>query len=463
MSKSIAPLRRRLLLFGLAAVLACVAGTVPSHAGTVYVPLTVQTSVDGIELETQVWLTNSTGQFAKAEVVFIPMGTDGTKRNGVAPEEVSVWAGTTVRYDPLENGPGIGLLEITVPDGVFATARLVGDHPLFGHALGTEVPVVTSANMIPDGGTAQVQGWEREANGVITDFGLVNLSHEASSCQVSVFNGGGAQVKSSVLLPIQPLSMVHFTDALGVLGETDNPNARAQVTCDGAFYPFSLLSDFRTGETLFLTPSGSGQSGLTPPGQGPKAPQCSSGAAHCFRRDGVFFIPTRGEDYRRETFNVPPGSYSSLHLRLDVTHGGWTAPTNGLNLMWWLANTGRHFNLYGFSGIKGPGSNSILFRHGMATPAGDKPKFSSPFAAVPGRTYTFDYVYSPADRTLEYKVLDQAGNVLYQVIDRPNVQKVHIEIGETITADFSHRLGVNAAEPPSYGWKYQNLVIEVFP
>lgn len=462
MPKSI-PSFRRLLPLGLAALLALLVGAVPGHAGTVYVPLTVQLDVDGIGVETQVWLTNSTGQFAKAQVVFIPVASDGTKRKGVKAEEVPVWAGTTVRYDPLSNGPSVGLLEITLPDGVYATARLAGEHPLFGPALGTEVPVVTSTNLVPAGGTAQIQGWERQDDGVVTDFGLVNLSHQANSCRVSVFRGGGAQVKSSVLLPIQPLSMVHFTDALGVLGETDNPNARAEVSCDKEFYPFSLLFNWQTGETLFLTPSGSGQSGLTPPGQGSKAPKCSPGAVHCFRRDGVFFVPTKGEDYRRETFTLPSGTYSSLHLRLDVTHGGWTAPTNGLNLMWWLANTGRHYNLYGFSGIKGPGSNSILFRHGMAMPAGDKPKFTSPFPASPGKTYTFDYVYNPVEKFVEYKVLDQAGNVLYQVIDRPNVQKVHIENGETITADFSHRLGVNPSEPPSYGWKYQNLVIEVFP
>jgi hypothetical protein len=339
----------------------------------------------------------------------------------------------------------------------------VGEHPLFGAGLGTEVPVVTSRNLATQGQMTQVQGWTRSKNGVVTDFGLVNLSHQQNSCRVSVFRAGGAQVQSTVLLAIQPLSMVHFADALGVLGETATPSARAEVDCDKEFYPYSLILNWLTGETTFLTPSGGGDSELVPPGQTPKTAGCSAGSAHCFRRDGVFFIPTIKEDYRRETFNLPPGSYSSLHLRLEVTPAGWAAPTSGLNLMWWLANTGRHYNLYGFSGIKGPGSNSILFRHGIGMEAGDKPKFSSPFAASQGQTYVFDFVYNPAEKFLDYKVLDKAGNVLYRVTAKPNVNRVHIENNENITADFSHRLGVNPAEPPSYGWKYANLLIEVFP
>jgi hypothetical protein len=462
MSRS-TPLVRRVLPLGLAAVLACLVGTLPIHAGTVYVPFTVKTTVDGIGLETQVWLTNSTAGHAQAEVHFIPLGADGTKREGVKPEQVSVRAGTTMLYDPFGKGQGIGLLEITLPDGVFATARLAGEHPLFGKGLGTEVPVVTSRSLVPKAEIAQIQGWERSEDGVLTDFGLVNLSHQENSCRISVYRGGGAQVKSTVLLPIRPLSMVHFADALGVLGETVTPIARAAVECDREFYTYSLVFNLQTGETLFLTPSGGGDSELAPPGQTPKASECSAGSAHCFRRDGVFFIPTVKDDYRRETFNLPSGSYSSLHLRLEVTPAGWAAPTSGLNLMWWLANTGRHYNLYGFSGIKGPGSNSILFRHGIGMEAGAKPKFSSPFAATQGQTYVFDYVYNPAERVLDYRVLDKAGNVLYQVIDRPNVNRVHIENGESITADFSHRLGINLAEPPSYGWKYANLLIEVFP
>lgn len=461
MPKSI-PSLRRLLPLGLAALLALLVGTVPSHAGTVYVPLTVQTTVDGIDLETQVWLTNSTGQFAKAEVVFIPLGSDGTDRKGVKPQEVPVWAGTTVRYDPLPNGPGIGLLEITLPDGVYATARVVGDHPLFGHALGTEVPVVTSANLIPDGGTAQVQGWQREAEGVVTDFGLVNLSHQANSCQVSVFNGGGAQVKNSVLLPIQPLSMVHFTDALGVLGENDNPNARAEVTCDGDFYPFSLLSDFRTGETLFLTPSGSGSSALLPPGSAPKTPQCAPGA-ECFVKAGLFHRPTPSNPVARVSAPIPGGTYSKLRARVTVVHGGW-APgrENKTHNIIWLVKDARNFNMFGYFNVKGPRANSIFNRHGFNQVQGDKARMDGKVVLEPGKRYHFDYVFDTAARSIVLTVTDAAGNVLSALHGRPNINSIQLTHGGEVTADFGFRDGININEPPTYGWEYRDYVLELF-
>lgn len=463
MPKSI-PSFRRLLPFGLAALVALLVGAVPSHAGTVYVPLTVQMNVDGISLETQVWLTNSTGHFAKAEVVFIPLASDGTKRKGaeVKAKEIPVWAGTTVRYDPLTNGPAIGLLEITLPDGVYATARLAGEHPLFGHALGTEVPVVTSANLIAAGGTAQVQGWQREANGVVTDFGLVNLSHQANSCQVSVFNGGGAQVKSSVLLPIKPLSMVHFTDALGILGESNNPNARAEVTCDGEFYPFSLLSDFRTGETLFLTPSGSGESALSPPGQAPKAPQCSSGATHCFTIPGLVFRAAKGNFTTGRTFPVPKGTYRKVHAQFKLKNGGWHPRGSSLRYMvLWMAQNGRNRDLFAYSFYEGPNKNKATLRYGFNSEHGDKTKFPDGLVWPVGTTYIVDYVYDTETRVVVQEIRKLDGTVLSRIVGKPDVNRLVWDKAGNITAGFGNE-DINPAEPAQFGWEWRDWVLEIW-
>jgi hypothetical protein len=462
MSRSPA-LCHRSALVGAGALVVCLLGASAVHAGTIYVPYTVHTTRSGVDLETKVWLTNTGPNRATVELLFFSIGADGTSREGgMEPDTLSIRPGVTMLFLP-GDAQRQGMLEITAPDGVVATARLVGEHPVFGTELGSEVPIVSSENLIPGGEVGHLQGWERTSNGSVTDLGVVNLSHQENPCTVKVFRVGGSQVLNTVLISFPPLSDAHFPDALGILGEKTVTDVRAEIECEGDFYPYSLLFDGESGETLFATPSGSAASTLQPPGTVPPAPTCSAGAVDCLRKDGVFFIPTLQEDYRRETFTPPPGSYSSLHFHVEVEHGAWPQPTSGLNLMWWLANSGRHFNLYGFSGLKGPGSDSILFRHGIGMPAGDKPKFSTNFPTFPGRTYVFDYVYDPANRVLDYKVLDTQGTVLYRATDRPNVNRVHIENGETITADFSNRLGINQAEPPSYGWKYKNLVIEVFP
>lgn len=442
------------------AVALCMLGATGAHAGTVYVPFSAETEVAGISLDTEIWLTNTSAARVEVEILFIGLGSNGTKRGGAQAQTIDLRPGTTVVVGGPNNGQ-VGMMEVTAPDGVAVTARLIGTHPLFGKGLGTEIPVVGSNTLIPGGETAHLQGWERSPDGRVTDLGLVNLSHEASSCRVTVLTAGGKKLANSVLLSLKPLSVSHYADALGLLGETEIANVRAEISCDKPFYTYSLLFNWQTAETLFINPSGV-ESGLLPPGEEPPAQQCSAGAAYCLQKSGTFFTPTVRDDYRRETLNLPPGSYSMLHFRVEVKHGGWPQPTNGLNIMWWLANSGKHYNLYGFSGLKGPGSNSVLFRHGIGIVADKKPKFSSPFAAVPGETYVFDYVYNAKERFLDYRILDTAGNVLYQVIDRPNVNRVHIENGENITADFSNRLGVNKAEPPSYGWNYKNLLIEVF-
>lgn len=461
MSRSTPP-SRRLLPLALAALLACLVGALPSHAGTVYVPFTVQTTVDGIGLETVVWLTNSTDSFAQAEVHFIPLGADGTKRGGTKPQQVPVWAGTTVRYDPIDKGQGIGLLEITLPDGVFATARLAGEHPLFGKALGTEVPVVTSANLIPQDGMAQVQGWERNEDGVVTDFGLVNLSHQKNSCRVSVYRGGGAQVQSSVLLPLQPLSMVHFSDALGILGESATPNARAEVECDGEFYPFSLVSNWQTGETLFLTPSGSGSSQLLPPGSAPKAPQCAQGA-QCFVRAGLFHKPTPKNPVARISAPIPGGTYSKLRARVTVVHGGW-APgrENKTHNIIWLVRNAKNFDMFGYFNVQGPGANSIFNRHGFSQKQGEKAKMTGHLALQPGKTYHFDYVFDTAARSIVLTVSDAAGKAMASLHGKPNINSIQLTPGGQVTADFGFPDGLNPNEPPTYNWQYRDYVLELF-
>jgi hypothetical protein len=145
-----------------------------------------------------------------------------------------------------------------------------------------------------------------------------------------------------------------------------------------------------------------------------------------------------------------------------VVPNGWYPPSNGLNLVFWLAKAGRHFNLYGFAGFKGPSKNQLLFRHGIGMPAGDKPKFTRPLQAQSGQTYVIDYIYNPAGRNLDLKIMDSQGNVIQRVTDRPNVNRIHIDPGEDITADFSNVLGANPNEPPSYNWQYRNLLLEVF-
>jgi len=435
----------------------------PAQAGTVYVPLTIDGEAGGIGVRTDVWIANTTNKAIEFTSYFIPSLQDGTDRPAKKGDSIQVAARGTLRFEGIAPAGKVGVMELDLPDGVVATARLVTIHPQLGEMLGAEMPVLSAETLIPAGSTAHVQGWEREVDHVLTDFGTVNLSATPAQCQVSVFRGNGQKIGGTATFPVQPLSSVHFPSALGILGQSDVPIARSQVSCDQDFYPYAVVTDIETGEAVFHGPSARGEDGLSLPGDDPGVGggECPQNA-FCFSKSGTFFLPTVKDDYRRENFSVPAGNYSSLHLSVEVVNGGWAQPTSGLNLMFWLARNGRHFNLYGFAGFKGPNRNTVLFRHGIGMVAGDKPKFESNFASQIGQTYIFDYTYNPGEGYLDLKILDKSGKVLWRATDKPNVKTIVIPEGEVITADFSNRLGANPAEPPSYGWQYRNLQFEIF-
>lgn len=450
-------------VLGLAALLLCwpVAAAL---AGSVYVPLATDHTIDGVRYQTQVWVTNRDTGVRQYTTYFILGESDGTDRpenwgstNGIA-------AGGTLLLNTVAGSGQTGLLEVSGAPHIVVNARMVATkNGVTG--LGAAMPVISSDNTFGADTTAHLQGWIRSPD-LRTDYGIVNLGHQDSNCSISVFRNDGTQVRSTAIVNMPPLAQRQFDDALTILGELAISAVRSETTCDQPFYTYLRTYNRTTGEVFFTLPSKSlADSTLGLPGEAnnPNPQGCGPQAAgyFCYSRPGTFFTPTGANDYRRENFDVPAGSYSRMHMRLEVVHGGWTAPTGGLHLVFWLAKAGRHFNLYGFAGFKGPNTNSLLFRHGIGIPAGDKPKFTRQFQAIPGQTYIIDYVYDPVARILELKVMDRDENVLQHITDRPNVNQIHIEVGENITADFSNVLGANPAEPPSYGWQYRNLLIEL--
>lgn len=454
-------MKNRVLLAALALLL-CLGLAAPAFAGSVYVPLAADHTANGVRYQTQVWVTNEGAEERRFVSYFIPSGEDGTERDG-AGQMVTVPPRQTTYLSSVTGAGETGMLEISGAPQIVANARMVATVNGVS-SLGTPMPVISSENLFEADSMAHLQGWMR-SNALRSDFGVLNLGHEPATCSIAVYRNDGSQIQSTAVISIPALSHRQFDDALNLLGVQSISAVRSTTSCDQPFSVYLRSYNVNTGELFFSLPSRSlGDSILTVPGEEPPTPPpptCGVGV-ECLTRNGVFFTPRHGDEYRRVTMNLPAASYKRIRMRLDIFVSGWTNPSSGLHLAWWLANSGRHFNLYGFSGWKGPNRNANLFRHGIGIEASQKPKFEPGFNFQPGRTYSVDYDYNPAARYLSYKILDQSGNVLQEIVDVPNVNMVHIEQGETITADFSNVLGANPIEPPSYGWRYQNLIIEVF-
>lgn len=452
---------------GVAALLV-LCSVAPAFAGSVYVPVATDYVVDGVRYQTQVWVTNSDSSLRQYTTHFIPSDSDGTDRIPNWGVTSSLQAGDSVLLSTV-TGPGqMGMLEISGAPQIVAGARLVSTKDGVT-GMGTEMPVISSKNMFAANAVAHNQGWVRSGD-LRSDFGVVNLGSQEATCSIAVFRNDGSQILTTAVITVKPLSQRHFSDALDILGVAAISAVRSEMRCDQPFYTYLLTYDRVTGDVFISEPNHTiGESTLVAPGgpspsPGPQPSTCESQTPGvlCFSKSGTFFSPTPGNEYRRETWVVPPGNYSKLRLQVEIVHGGWTPPVSGLHLAFWLARDGRHRNLYGFSGFKGPGNNSILFRHGIGMVAGAKPKFTRPFQAVPGQTYFIDYTYSTSPRTLSLKLLDANHDLILEIVDRPNVNVIEIPPGETITADFSHVLGANPIEPPSYGWQYRNLKMELF-
>ncbi|HRC85981.1 MAG TPA: hypothetical protein PK413_10265, partial [Thermoanaerobaculia bacterium] len=395
---------------------------------------------------------------------FIPTDTDGTDRpdgSNSAPD-FTVNGRNTVQLTDFAPVGGVGMLELTGAPQLLITAKLV---PIVedGEKLGATLPVISSDNLLPANTLVQIQELERTDTRQ-TDFVLANLAQTAASCNVAAFRFDGSAIGSAGVVTLPPLSHKLYEDLLGGLGETQLAAARLTVSCNQTFYAYAVTFDKEMGEATVLNPSKGLDSSLSRPGDAPPPPPgCPASASQCFTRPGTFFTQVPPAIFHIEYFDVAPGTYSKVHFRVEVFHAGWgnLSGPGGLHSLFWLV-VDRNFNLIGFSVFRKPPKSDVLFRHGIGIIATEKPKIFFPVEGIPGTTYVIDYTYNPAQRTLNYKLMDTAGHVLIDYNDVPNVRQLDVPNGSRLRADFGFNEGRNENEDPGYNWRYSNLTLEVF-
>jgi hypothetical protein len=445
---------------GVAAAL-IVASAGVAEAGSVYVPLAKDVTIEGVRYQTRVWVSNKGDVARNFTSYFIATDTNGVTRTpgSETSSPVAVQAFSTLQLTGIAPANGVGMLELSGAPQLLVQAKLV---PLVNgvEQIGTAVPVVSSENLIPAGLQVHLQNLERTTSRQ-TDFVLVNLAKEATSCAVSPFRGDGSAIGNAAVVTLPPLSHKQFGDVLASLGETAATGARIVVSCNRDYYAYALTFDRTSGEATVQGPSEDLDSSLLRPGEGGGVtPGCSPSAALCQQENGDFHAPTTSNRVRRIIYSPEAGSYRSMRVRMKVFHGGWKEPSAGLHNVFWVARD-RNFNMFGYPNFKGPGANTLFFRHGVGIVAPQKPKVEVPFAAQPGATYTFDYLYNPAGGTLDLKVFNSAGSLVAQLGDRPNVNRLTFANGEKLVLDFGFT-GNNPNEPSTIGWRYSDLIVELF-
>lgn len=439
---------------------AAVLSVEPAFAGFVYVPILNRTGSGGSVHSTEIWLSNSGTQERRYGTYFLAAGGDGTKRT--APSiKATLLAGRTSKLVTINSPNVTGLLEIEAGTQVLVEARLASS-PASGFAAYTEVPVISSNTMLPAGTAAHLQALSRDASGAYSDLDVVNLANLAATCSIQFFRADGSQIGSTATISVPPLALRHFPDALGTLGETALADARAQVSCNRAFFAFAAV--FNPARTLlsFVTPSASGASTLA----GPNGPGPSPDAI-LFEQSGQVHKAVLGQAIKIVKIAVPQALLlKKITVELDVSPGPWNAtkPDGNHNLLWlhrgkYRSNTVANVNTFG------PPRSGIKNTQNLDMAARALTQQEVPLVFQEGVTYHLKYVYDADANKINLTVtsagatlatLDMDGSVLNKVISVPATGLV-LQLGHTAEQ------AAGGIEYPSYGWTWSNLLVEMQP
>ncbi len=356
----------------------------PVGAGTVYVVMASDESINSIGYHTVLQVSNTSDSPRSFTTYFIKSFTDGTDRPEKPALRTEVVAPrTTFYYAGLSGGEAHGMLEVTGDDALVFSAKLV---PRIGggEGLGERVPLISSNNVVPGGRTQHVQGVKRFGD-LFTTYGLANISQTPNQCTADVTYANGLAAIPTTVLVLPPLSHQLWPDVLEAIGVVEGDGLRIAVTCSGASYSFGVLRQMKTGETSLLPLSETGSSLLVPPGEGP---ECAAGSV-CFEQKGIYHIPSPGNEVFHINYPMAEGQiFRTLRVRLTFQHGGWDQKDPfGLHNIFWIVRNVWASNNFGYVNTKGPNFNQVLNNTNVDLPEGQNQKNIVNVALVPGETY----------------------------------------------------------------------------
>jgi hypothetical protein len=269
-------------------------------AGTVFVPLASQLSLGGATYSTTVLVTNPDQAARHFSTLFIPQGTDGTAQRAGA-STITVPPSATATLTGVAPTGQSGLLEISGAQQLVVGARLeVTDAA--GAMLGVAaIPAVSQDNALAAAAFMELQGLQRSAGGMITDFSLINLDGSAAQCTVAAFAPDGHGLAPPALLSLLPLSRRDFSDVLAILGAGVIADARIVATCDHTFYGFALVYQPGGAAIQYVGPSPALTGSIGPgfPGGGPGG----GGGNVVFSVPGTFLNATASNS--EQVYNLP--------------------------------------------------------------------------------------------------------------------------------------------------------------
>ena len=437
-------------LRGLGWVLGLLAVATPSFAGSVYLPIASDETIGDRQLHTELWISNPTAEPLEVTTLFIPSRSDGTVVDRTLLTPIRIPPGSTFFINNAVPAGASGMLEINADPALVFSSELVAEALPPAESDGTEegevvpapgarLPLVSSANLVPAGETAQLQALERTASGTISNVGLINLSQEAATCTARVFTASGGQVGGTAVLPLPPLAHTQFNEALALLGFNNASDVRIELSCDQDFYAYGLVLGKEPEETLFIQPSVSGDSSLLAPGLLPPFVQ--------FTAPGNFLVATRANSYELFQLPVEPGvAYGSIEIDFDFFLGAFNS--NLFHTIFSLRSAGLYCELT----LRGDNSRTFFDTPDQSVRA------TGPWR--PGHNYHIHVVYDVVENSAVLEI-SEFGEVVQRMEARANRSLLGAVDG-SLRIDFSQRKVFDDAFFPLWGSTFSNLQVRVF-
>lgn len=427
---------------------ALLASVAPSFAGEVYVPYTSNRALQGTTYRTKVWVTNTGGVARKFSTRFIEQGADGTTVTPQPGNELSVPAGGTLLLTNLAPQDKVGMLEISGAPQLVVNARLDALNAQGAVVSSTNMPVISTANVIKANATAQLQGLERTSRGTLTDFGLVNVSTQAAQCTVKAFRANSTQIAQTVALSVPPLAVFHFSEALVTLGEPAVADARIEVTCDKQFFPYAVVFKVGGPEASFVTSSGTLDGDLVAGGG------TNPAGTVVYEVAGVYLDAKNGNSFKQFDLPVVEGvRYKKATVEFDLFVGRFPS---GI-----------------FAGVHGFRRNDKTLYYGLIVRGGRQKTIldmgvdddivtgnnGGPW--LEQKQYRVAFEYDTVSGNLIFR-LSRNGSVVETLTGRIN----HFDLsknGRVMRVDFGQNGVADGAYFPPVGWKYSNLKVTLEP
>lgn len=393
----------------LQAILAIVLAAAPASAGTVYIPV-VAPDGDGGQKVVVIATNNDPTTVRRFSGYLLGIATDGVAmpRSAAIHREVQPLQTVLVEFDAKQVS---SLLEINAAPQLDISARLENVQ-VGGEKLSIQLPVVSSYNMVPPGTRQRLHGWRRASDGTRSNFGVINVGKAEARCTLEVLGTNG-QSFGSALLSLAPLSMAHYSDALGLLGITSVADAHARLECDQPTFPWVEVYNATTASFRYIQNAASGKSTLQLPGQEPPPAPVPEGAV-VFTKPGAFHTSAHANPTALYDIEVGPHrTFGKLTVSFDYTHNSWYPGRESRehNLFWLhRGGTGPNWigwlkNIFGYANIHGPNQNRMRNIWGVDT-LEVLAAYTNAVVQL-GRTYRVVYTYEGAAGAWDYSLTDK--------------------------------------------------------